>query len=94
MAMTFLEVIYSISFYSVSLMILSKLITHRPPFREIRRTTGVIIAASDGKLPRRPMEEEIVDRGLDDSLWYLLTRCWSSDPSARPTIEEVVTDLE
>lgn len=28
---------------------------------------------------------------MDDGIWNLIERCWSSDPSQRPSMEQVVT---
>ena len=44
----------------------------------------------EGELPRRPKDERIVERGLDDSMWELLCQCWSKNPADRPSIEEFV----
>lgn len=32
--------------------------------------------------------------GLQDSLWAIMERCWSADPSARPKLSEVAVSIE
>ncbi|EIN03830.1 kinase-like protein [Punctularia strigosozonata HHB-11173 SS5] len=46
-----------------------------------------------GELPPQPTEPEVVANGLDDSLWSLLLDCWQTDPTKRPTIDEVIARL-
>ncbi len=42
---------------------------------------------------RRPVGDVYVQRGLDDKLWNLLTRCWVSEPEQRPNIHQVLEEL-
>lgn len=67
--------------------------TGQPPFSHIRRTPEVLIKMQQGERPCRPEGQEIVERGLDDNLWNLLTRCWAAEPEKRPTIHEVLDEL-
>ena len=70
--------------------------TGEQPFSHCARTPEVLIYAARGGRPLRPPgpnAEEIVKRGLDDSLWQLLTECWAHDPAFRPTIQEVLERL-
>lgn len=31
--------------------------------------------------------------GLTDSIWSMMTECWSSDPAKRPSIDDVIAQL-
>ncbi|KAK7016019.1 kinase-like domain-containing protein [Favolaschia claudopus] len=46
--------------------------------------------AARGEQPLRPMDNNVLTRGLDDELWGLLTRCWAIIPAERPTIQSVL----
>ncbi|KAL5528090.1 hypothetical protein ACEPAF_7226 [Sanghuangporus sanghuang] len=76
--------------YSMTVL---ELMTGQAPFSHIRRTPEVLIKMQQGERPRRPEGPEIVERGLDDKLWDLLTRCWAADPEQRPSIQEVINEL-
>ncbi|KAL0058646.1 hypothetical protein AAF712_014672 [Marasmius tenuissimus] len=53
----------------------------RVPFYELGVEGAVIVAILlDGKHPSRPQDIEV-----DDEIWELMTSCWNSDPSLRPT---------
>ncbi|KAF8897338.1 kinase-like domain-containing protein [Infundibulicybe gibba] len=71
-------------------MTMLEVMTHEPPFSEIKRSSQVIIRSSRGETPRRPKEPLIAERGLNDRLWLVLTKCWSLDPVARPSIKELI----
>jgi len=78
--------------FSYGMMVL-ELMTGNPPFSSIKRVTEVLLTIQRGERPARPLDPDIVVRGLDDRLWDLLTRCWKADPAERPTIEEVLREL-
>lgn len=67
--------------------------TGEHPFSHIRRTPEVLIRMQSGDRPLRPTDPVVVERGLDDKLWNLLTMCWVEDPAKRPTIHEVLEVL-
>ncbi|KAG7445880.1 kinase-like protein [Guyanagaster necrorhizus] len=71
-------------------MVVLELLTHQQPYREIKHTTEVVIKSSGGTHPIRPMEQEIVARGLDDILWRLLISCWTRTPTDRPSIQSIL----
>ncbi|KAJ7831518.1 kinase-like domain-containing protein, partial [Mycena olivaceomarginata] len=70
-----------------------ELLTHEQPFNQIKHATEVAIRSAKGEQPPRPTELRVVERGLDDALWGLLSRCWTNEPSQRPTIQEVLDML-
>ena len=59
----------------------------RIPFSEIRQDEGVVMKLSNGERPQRP-------KCCSGSLYRLLERCWSAVPSQRPTVQEVVDEIE
>jgi len=67
--------------------------THQQPYSHIRHATEVVIKSSSGELPRRPMEHRVVERGLDNQIWEVLTKCWSRTWQNRPGINEVIHAL-
>jgi len=38
-----------------------------------------------GDLPEKPMDEDIISRGLEDEMWGLMTHCWNSESAQRPS---------
>jgi serine/threonine protein kinase len=62
--------------------------TGRIPFDGYSAITA-LINIRGGVRPERPGEVE-----LKDEMWNLLKRCWDQDPKKRPTIREVVGELE
>ncbi|KAF9257440.1 kinase-like protein [Marasmius fiardii PR-910] len=78
--------------YSFAMTVL-ELFTHQYPFSKIRHPPEVIMRVTRGQRPPQPEEARVIERGLDDDMWKLLTECWDHNPSARPTIEEVLERL-
>ncbi|KAL0058851.1 hypothetical protein AAF712_014455 [Marasmius tenuissimus] len=78
--------------YSFAMTIL-ELLTHTWPYAEYRHTVEIVIRASNGHKPRRPTDERVVERGLDDQLWQLMAECWTCLFSERPGIEKVLEVL-
>ncbi|KAL0062705.1 hypothetical protein AAF712_010400 [Marasmius tenuissimus] len=56
------------------------------PFPELTNITAVIFAVAQGKCPTRPQEAS----GLSDAMWALMTECWNTTPSSRPTASQIV----
>ncbi|KAJ7472566.1 kinase-like domain-containing protein [Mycena latifolia] len=72
-------------------MTVLELLTHQHPFSNIKHTTEVVVMSARGEQPERPMAPpRVLERGFDDSLWSLLCHCWVTEPSQRPTIQEVL----
>ncbi|TDL23005.1 kinase-like protein [Rickenella mellea] len=66
-----------------------EVMTDEPPFAELKRDGAVVLAVSKGQKPQRPTGD-CVSRGLNDSLWELMMRCWDDEPNRRPTTEYAV----
>ena len=67
--------------------------TGEHPFSNIKRTPEVLIRMQSGDRPPRPTDPAVVERGLNDAMWNLLTRCWSSIPQMRPSVQQVLAEL-
>ncbi|KAF5369906.1 hypothetical protein D9758_001233 [Tetrapyrgos nigripes] len=78
--------------YAYAMTVL-ELFTHQQPYGNIKHTTEVVIRSSQGQFPERPPDPRVVQRGLDDNLWPLLTKCWKLQASNRPKIHEVIEQL-
>ncbi|KAH7317467.1 kinase-like domain-containing protein [Rhizoctonia solani] len=74
--------------YALGMTIL-EIITGRVPFHEISSDQQVVLKVLAHTAPSRP--EELAS---DSRIWTLLTKCWSDDPTARPTAQEVFSTLE
>ena len=64
-----------------------QILTEKMPFAEKRDAEVLVAVALYFDLPSRP------DR-TDDGLWNIILKCWENDPQGRPSMAEVVTDLE
>ncbi|KAJ6510007.1 kinase-like domain-containing protein [Mycena vitilis] len=72
-------------------MTVLELFTHQQPYNSIKHTTEVVIRSAKGEHPQRPTDPKVIKRGLNDELWLLLGLCWVNEPSARPTIQDVLS---
>lgn len=96
--MTALEV----SFYITSAMFVRwiylvcmwKIMTGKKPWAEIKNAMLLLTKRGEdcNLLPQRPVAEGV--DVIDDNLWELLQRCWALDPEDRPTMLEVLRELE
>ncbi|KAF8178966.1 kinase-like domain-containing protein [Mycena galopus ATCC 62051] len=75
-------------------MTVLEIFTHEQPYNNIKNTTEVVIRSAKGEHPPQPTDPKVVRRGLDDQMWALLSLCWITDPSLRPTIQQVLEGLE
>ncbi|TDL16989.1 kinase-like protein [Rickenella mellea] len=62
--------------------------TSRTPFSEIRTVIAVLAAIMNHQTPRRPCAD-LAHRGLDESLWAVMKKCWNQDPKRRPTTKDL-----
>ena len=70
-------------------MLTVEVFTGKIPFANM--TNGaVIIQMANGRRPSKPQAAE----QLTPDMWKFTERCWSANPSRRPTINEVVRTWE
>ncbi|TDL16963.1 kinase-like protein [Rickenella mellea] len=69
-----------------------KLMTGCPPFKEIRSDLVVMKAILNKETPQRP-EEDLIHKGLDNSMWKIMRQCWNSQSDLRPTAAALVKTL-
>ncbi|CUA75373.1 Receptor tyrosine-protein kinase erbB-4 [Rhizoctonia solani] len=69
-------------------MVIFKTITQTVPYSEAKDST-IMFRTLSGKTPSRP--EPHIPTGIEqaDHLWSIITGCWASDPTERPSAEEV-----
>ncbi|KDQ18460.1 hypothetical protein BOTBODRAFT_512465 [Botryobasidium botryosum FD-172 SS1] len=67
--------------------------TGKVPFFYIPHDAMVIAMILDGEFPRRPDDDRVVARGLDESMWQLMMDCWHAMPSERPSAADLVSRL-
>jgi serine/threonine protein kinase len=65
-----------------------KVLTGKAPFQGMP-IGSIARAVVNRALPRRPSIPS-----LNDWLWTLLVRCWDFDPSSRPNMEDVLTEIQ
>ncbi|KAL0574327.1 hypothetical protein V5O48_007638 [Marasmius crinis-equi] len=71
-----------------------EIFTHQQPYANIKHTTEVVIRTSQGLFPVQPSDPRVLERGLNDEMWKLMTECWGRIPSTRPDIDQVLAKLE
>ena len=67
--------------------------THDKPYADIKNEGKVLKQKLTGALPNRPLDECVIKRGLDDGMWELLCKCWSTNRDDRPLIGELIMRL-
>lgn len=74
-------------------MLAVEVFSGKVPFKDINSGPGpVIIQITSGKRPAKPQVAEHF--GLTAEMWESIEKCWSANPSMRPTIDEVVRAWE
>ncbi|KAG8795455.1 hypothetical protein FRC12_014272 [Ceratobasidium sp. 428] len=79
--------------YSLGMTIL-EVISRQLPYADISSELGVMTAILQQQYPKRP--EDTIPRYSEqgDTLWSLLTGCWSWDPNDRPEAASIVKIIE
>ena len=72
-------------------MLAVEIFTGNVPFGNIRNET-VVIQIAQGKRPAKPQAAEQL--GLTTEMWKFIEKCWSTNPTKRPTMDEVVRTWE
>jgi len=76
--------------YALSLLFW-QIFSGKIPFSNIRDVTAIVRIVKG----RRPLRTQQCDEaGLNDELWVLIGQCWAQDEQLRPSISEVVREVE
>ncbi|KDQ16010.1 hypothetical protein BOTBODRAFT_89006, partial [Botryobasidium botryosum FD-172 SS1] len=70
--------------------VMLELFTGKVPFFYLAHEAMVIARILNEEYPRRPDDEQVLARGLDDSMWQLMMNCWDVTPSERPSAADLV----
>ncbi|EJD01922.1 kinase-like protein, partial [Fomitiporia mediterranea MF3/22] len=70
-------------------MTMLELFTNAPPYRDLTTDAQVIIMVHKGERPQRPSPRF----GMDDDIWNLCCKCWSSNPELRPSTRVIAKQL-
>ncbi|KAG8689666.1 hypothetical protein FRC09_012307 [Ceratobasidium sp. 395] len=75
-------------------MLTLEVLTGHQPYRQCK-IDGQVIAKLLGRLlPDRPeLSDEMFSRGFSENMWILMQHCWSWDPSRRPEMSVLATDV-
>lgn len=68
---------------------LTKVMSGKPPFWG-HRNSAIILRIIQAQIPK---SEEHPNLPPDDDLWNLIRRCWDTEPTARPTMREVLREV-
>ncbi|QRV82209.1 Tyrosine kinase catalytic domain protein [Ceratobasidium sp. AG-Ba] len=86
-----------------------ELYSDRVPYAKIKMPGSVVMEVARGRVPERPRpgmngsnlvgtkpgdKNERDGIPIPDRLWNLLVKCWAQDGADRPTIQEVIEELE
>lgn len=69
-------------------MLCIEVATGQPPFSDLRTDGAAFLAIIRGERPNRPEGE----RSMSEMLWGWASSCWTHQPSARPSINELMED--
>jgi len=73
-------------------MFSKELFTRKPPFGGIESVADVRSRIMRGP-PDHPSDEETSDR-LTDGWWDLCLQCWQREPSSRPGIQAITSEIK
>ncbi|KAJ8077653.1 Rho guanine nucleotide exchange factor [Marasmius tenuissimus] len=65
-----------------------EIFAERAPFYELGEGAVIVAVLLDGKHPSRPEDPEV-----DDGIWELMTSCWNSEASLRPTAADSIAQI-
>jgi len=73
--------------------VIFEVFTMKRPFAEVLYDTAVVAKVLDINLPVRPMDAEVISRGLDDRMWKFMKHCCDKHPSRRLLVQDAVSQL-
>ncbi|KZT61703.1 kinase-like protein [Calocera cornea HHB12733] len=71
-----------------------EIMSGKKPFAETRNAFQIVTDVCNGNNPKRPAEQEVFDRGLNNEVWQFCMRCWQFDPEKRPSMQQVLQETE
>ncbi|KDQ09403.1 hypothetical protein BOTBODRAFT_137720 [Botryobasidium botryosum FD-172 SS1] len=75
--------------------VMLELFTGQIPFAYLSdNTLSIFEMVRHGQFPDRPLDKDIIAKGLDDRMWDLMKHCWSMDPKERPSAAEISSHLK
>ncbi|KAG6873348.1 hypothetical protein C0995_000208 [Termitomyces sp. Mi166 len=73
-------------------MVCFEIFTGELPFGR-HRAAAIDYKILSGERPKRPNSQLHVQRGLTDTIWALMEKCWSHSPEIRPTAAQILQEL-
>ncbi|KAJ6624689.1 kinase-like domain-containing protein [Mycena sp. CBHHK59/15] len=65
--------------------------TRKPPFSDVKEDATAMLNILGGNRPERPMADDSL---ISNDWWELLTKAWSQDARARPSISDIIESIE
>ncbi|KAI6008846.1 kinase-like domain-containing protein [Pisolithus orientalis] len=70
-----------------------ELFTRQPPFHDIKQCSRVMSQIAEGRMPSRPSSDSTCFR-MTDSWWKICRSCWEHDPSLRPNMLDIASQVK
>ncbi|KIN99186.1 hypothetical protein M404DRAFT_155843 [Pisolithus tinctorius Marx 270] len=70
-----------------------ELFTRQPPFHDIKKCSRVMSQIAEGRMPSRPSSDSTCFR-MTDSWWKICRSCWEHDPSLRPNMLDIASQVK
>ncbi|KDQ09418.1 hypothetical protein BOTBODRAFT_36998 [Botryobasidium botryosum FD-172 SS1] len=75
--------------------VMLELFTGQIPFFYLSdNTLSIFELVRHGQFPERPLDKDVIAKGLDDNMWELMKRCWSVEPKQRPSAAGLLHHLK
>lgn len=74
-------------------MLCIEIMTGKKPYYYRPRDANVIADLVSRRLPDRPTEEAVIERGMSNQLWNLMLHCWNWEPLERPPIATIKSNV-
>jgi len=59
------------------------------PYHHLRNEVAVVLQLSKGARPPRPENSDV-----SDDVWHFIQKCWATVPHQRPSMHEVIAEIE
>lgn len=74
-------------------MLCIEIMTGEKPYYNRPHDANVVVDIMSRRLPDRPTEEAVIERGMSEKMWNLMLHCWIWEPLERPTMASVKTNI-